>query len=70
MDPDSPGAVTQRQLWLEHVSVADSLAQNGMVYQTNNVQYVIDQNNLWPTRSTSNTRHMASMLNSGVCCFG
>ncbi|EFE94250.1 membrane integrity-associated transporter subunit PqiC [Serratia odorifera] len=36
-----------RQLWLEHVSVADYLAQNGVVYQTNDVQYVIGQNNLW-----------------------
>ena len=36
-----------RQLWLEHVSVADYLAQSGVVYQTNDVQYVIAQNNLW-----------------------
>ncbi len=36
-----------RQLWLEHVGVADYLAQNGIVYQTNDVQYVIAQNNLW-----------------------
>ncbi len=35
------------QLWLEHVSVADYLAQSGVVYQTNDVQYVIAQNNLW-----------------------
>ncbi|WP_337264033.1 MULTISPECIES: membrane integrity-associated transporter subunit PqiC [unclassified Serratia (in: enterobacteria)] len=48
------GATTQvseapasRQLWLEHVSVADFLAQSGVVYQTNDVQYVIAQNNLW-----------------------
>ena len=42
----SSGAST-RQLWLEHVSVADYLAQSGVVYQTNDVQYVIAQNNLW-----------------------
>lgn len=46
----SSGAST-RQLWLEHVSVADYLAQSGVVYQTNDVQYVIAQNN--PARSTS-----------------
>lgn len=42
----STGAAS-RQLWLEHLTVADYLAQNGMVYQTNDVQYVIGQNNLW-----------------------
>ncbi|CND88993.1 membrane integrity-associated transporter subunit PqiC [Yersinia nurmii] len=36
-----------RQLWLEHVSVADYLAASGVVYQTNDVQYVIANNNLW-----------------------
>ncbi|CAB1214496.1 membrane integrity-associated transporter subunit PqiC [Serratia liquefaciens] len=41
------GGETSRQLWLEHVTVADYLAQNGVVYQTNDVQYVIAQNNLW-----------------------
>ncbi|MBP1128979.1 putative lipoprotein YmbA [Serratia sp. PL17] len=41
------GGATSRQLWLEHVSVADYLAQSGVVYQTNDVQYVIAQNNLW-----------------------
>ena len=41
------GSTTSRQLWLEHVSVADYLAQSGVVYQTNDVQYVIAQNNLW-----------------------
>lgn len=39
--------LSTRQLWLEHVSVADYLAQSGVVYQTNDVQYVIAQNNLW-----------------------
>lgn len=39
--------LASRQLWVEHVSVADFLAQNGMVYQTNDVQFVIGQNNLW-----------------------
>ncbi|MFZ1874423.1 MAG: membrane integrity-associated transporter subunit PqiC [Chania sp.] len=40
-------APASRQLWLEHVNVADFLAQSGVVYQTNDVQYVIAQNNLW-----------------------
>ncbi|QKJ86639.1 membrane integrity-associated transporter subunit PqiC [Paramixta manurensis] len=34
-------------LWIEHVSVPDYLAGNGVVYQTNDVQYVIAANNLW-----------------------
>ncbi|WP_188471372.1 membrane integrity-associated transporter subunit PqiC [Hafnia psychrotolerans] len=37
----------QRQLWVENVSVADYLAGNGLVFQTNDVQYVLTQNNLW-----------------------
>ncbi|PVZ85811.1 hypothetical protein C9426_18230 [Serratia sp. S1B] len=36
-----------RQLWIEHISVAEFLTQNGMVYQTNDVQFVMAQNNLW-----------------------
>ncbi|MEC5320253.1 membrane integrity-associated transporter subunit PqiC [Brenneria populi subsp. brevivirga] len=39
--------LTGQQLWLEHVSVADYLASSGLVYQTNDVQYVIASNNLW-----------------------
>ncbi|ATA24230.1 hypothetical protein BIY26_22250 [Brenneria goodwinii] len=39
--------VNGQQLWLEHVSVADYLANSGLVYQTNDVQYVIASNNLW-----------------------
>ncbi|MBW7982435.1 membrane integrity-associated transporter subunit PqiC [Enterobacillus tribolii] len=52
--PAATGAVTAvagqdtgRQLWLEHVAVADYLGGNGVVYQTNDVQYVIASNNLW-----------------------
>ncbi|MFC0227921.1 membrane integrity-associated transporter subunit PqiC [Serratia aquatilis] len=41
------GTPASRQLWLEHVSVADFLAQSGVVYQTNDVQFVTAQNNLW-----------------------
>lgn len=44
--PVSSGAST-RELWLEHIFVADYLMQNGVVFQTNDVQYVIAQNNLW-----------------------
>ncbi|AYH05568.1 membrane integrity-associated transporter subunit PqiC [Pectobacterium parmentieri] len=41
-------AVTQgHPLWVEHVSVADYLVNTGLVYQTNDVQYVIASNNLW-----------------------
>lgn len=42
----SSGAV-QRHLWVERVSVADYLAGSGLVYQTNDVQYTLTQNNLW-----------------------
>ena len=40
-------SVASRQLWIEHVGVADYLAAAGVVYQTNDVQYVIATNNLW-----------------------
>ncbi|QQG30190.1 membrane integrity-associated transporter subunit PqiC [Pectobacterium carotovorum] len=41
-------AMTQgHPLWVEHVSVADYLVNAGLVYQTNDVQYVIASNNLW-----------------------
>ena len=43
----SSGAATQRHLWVERVSVADYLAGSGLVYQTNDVQYTLTQNNLW-----------------------
>lgn len=42
----SSGAI-QRHLWVERVSVADYLAGSGLVYQTNDVQYTLTQNNLW-----------------------
>lgn len=35
------------QLWLERVSVADFLSALGVVYQTNDVQFVTAGNNLW-----------------------
>nr|WP_024967647.1 membrane integrity-associated transporter subunit PqiC [Pantoea sp. IMH] len=34
-------------VWVEHVSVPDYLAGNGVVYQSSDVQYVIAANNLW-----------------------
>ncbi|MGG5215363.1 membrane integrity-associated transporter subunit PqiC [Rahnella variigena] len=43
----SSGMTTQRHLWVERVSVADYLSGNGLVYQTNDVQYTLTQNNLW-----------------------
>ncbi|MEH0832522.1 membrane integrity-associated transporter subunit PqiC [Pectobacterium cacticida] len=36
-----------RSLWVEHISVADYLSNAGLVYQTNDVRYVIASNNLW-----------------------
>lgn len=36
-----------RLLWVEQVTIPDSLAGNGVVYQTSDVQYVIANNNLW-----------------------
>ncbi len=43
----SDTARRQRVLWVEHVSVPDYLAGNGVVYQTSDVQYVIAANNQW-----------------------
>jgi len=43
----SSGIATPRHLWVERVSVADYLAGSGLVYQTNDVQYTLTQNNLW-----------------------
>jgi len=37
----------QSVVWVEHVSVPDYLAGNGVVYQASEVQYVIAANNLW-----------------------
>jgi len=42
-----PSNATPRSLWIERVGVADYLAGSGLVYQTNDVQYVIAANNLW-----------------------
>lgn len=36
-----------RQIWLESLTVADYLNGSGIVYQTNDVQYVMATNNLW-----------------------
>ncbi|MGF6561883.1 membrane integrity-associated transporter subunit PqiC [Erwinia aphidicola] len=36
-----------RPVWVEHVSVPDYLAGNGVVYQSNDVQFVIAANNQW-----------------------
>jgi len=43
----SEAARRQPVLWVEHVSVPDYLAGNGVVYQTSDVQYVIAANNQW-----------------------
>lgn len=37
----------QPMIWVQQVSVPDYLAGNGLVYQTNDVKYVIAANNLW-----------------------
>ncbi|WP_369788601.1 membrane integrity-associated transporter subunit PqiC [Rouxiella sp. WC2420] len=39
--------VEQPKLWISQVSVADFLGTSGLVYQTNDVQYVMAANNLW-----------------------
>lgn len=36
-----------RPVWVESVSIPDYLAGNGVVYQSNDVQYVIAANNRW-----------------------
>ena len=36
-----------RPVWVEHVTVSDYLAGNGVVYQSNDVQYVIASSNVW-----------------------
>jgi len=36
-----------RPVWVESVSIPDYLAGNGVVYQSNDVQYVIATSNLW-----------------------
>lgn len=36
-----------RPIWVEAVSIPDYLAGNGVVYQSNDVQYVIAANNRW-----------------------
>ncbi|MCD1126049.1 membrane integrity-associated transporter subunit PqiC [Jinshanibacter sp. LJY008] len=38
---------SDKQLWIENVTVADFLSGAGIVYQTSNVKYTIANNNLW-----------------------
>ncbi|MGA9607400.1 MAG: membrane integrity-associated transporter subunit PqiC [Rouxiella badensis] len=40
-------AAQKPKLWISQVSVADFLGTSGLVYQTNDVQYVMAANNLW-----------------------
>lgn len=44
--PRAPDTLTPR-LWISQVTVADFLGSSGLVYQTNDVQYVMAANNLW-----------------------
>lgn len=44
--PRAPATLTPR-LWISQVTVADFLGSSGLVYQTNDVQYVMAANNLW-----------------------
>ncbi len=55
-------SVASRQLWVEHVSVADYLAAVGVVYQTNDVQYVIANNNLWASPLDQQLRELQPVL--------
>lgn len=41
------GNTVTTPVWVERVSVPDYLAGNGVVYQSNDVQYVIAANNQW-----------------------
>ncbi|WP_158676339.1 ABC-type transport auxiliary lipoprotein family protein [Candidatus Pantoea edessiphila] len=34
-------------IWIQQVSLPDHLADNGLVYQTNDVEYIIINNDLW-----------------------
>lgn len=51
--PKLPGSTVishqtvSQPIWVENVAVADYLAGNGVVYQTNDVQYVIASSNRW-----------------------
>lgn len=39
--------IISRQLWLEQIIVADYLSSTGLVYQLNDVKYVLANNHLW-----------------------
>ncbi|CCG86848.1 membrane integrity-associated transporter subunit PqiC [Erwinia piriflorinigrans] len=43
----SSSSALSRPLWVERVTVPDYLAGSGVVYQSNDVQYVIAANNQW-----------------------
>lgn len=61
------GGTVARQLWLEHVSVADYLASSGLVYQTSDVRYVIASNNLWASPLEQQLRQaLLADLNGGM----
>ena len=54
-----------RLLWVEQVVIPDSLAGNGVVYQTSDVQYVIANNNLWASPLDQQLRNtLVANLNS------
>ncbi|MGA7510226.1 MAG: membrane integrity-associated transporter subunit PqiC [Erwinia billingiae] len=42
-----PADATRPAVFVQHVSVPDYLAGNGLVYQSSDVKYVIAANNLW-----------------------
>lgn len=41
------GRATRRQLWVTQISLADFLAGHGVVYQTNDLQYITARSHLW-----------------------
>lgn len=56
-----------RTLWLSHVSLADYLSTAGLVYQTNDVRYVIASNNLWASPLEQQLQQtLQSSLNAGL----
>ncbi|MBG6247823.1 MULTISPECIES: membrane integrity-associated transporter subunit PqiC [Symbiopectobacterium] len=56
-----------RTLWLSHVALADYLSTSGLVYQTNDVRYVIASNNLWASPLEQQLQQtLQSSLNAGL----
>ncbi|MCI4181473.1 ABC-type transport auxiliary lipoprotein family protein, partial [Dickeya dianthicola] len=56
-----------RQLWVAPVTLADSLAGNGIVFQTSAVRYTIAANNLWASPLDQQLQQaLAASLRNGL----